>query len=420
MPTRAQQALFVLVLLGMLLLWCYAARRADVPPLTAKLQPIIKSEASIIRYEFEAGLLADTAYLPGVLDAIDHARHDIRVLMFVADPLHRREGAWLIAEALKRAAARGVRVRVLFEEPASGAGEIHEKNKSWLDQLAPCGVDARFVNAEYRTHNKDVLVDDNLFFCGNHNWTNPALLENSELSLRLISKPEAFAQWRTEFDAAFDRSDTWASFKSLAVRNVVPQREAGSDTFTPNARGALLVRESYIAGLNFLAQRAETEVWVGMYYIAPRTLEQGDLKVFWRQLLDKIHHGMAMRVVLDQLDRDGEASNQPAMDFFRAESIPCVYDSPDRINHLKAVVVDRRYLVVGSHNWSILSTGYNSECSVILDAPRLAQEAADYLERVAGREDSRTGEATQGCAKQVRLEWETDENGQVRCRAVSP
>ncbi|MFC1643917.1 phospholipase D-like domain-containing protein [Candidatus Omnitrophota bacterium] len=47
--------------------------------------------------------------------------------------------------------------------------------------------------------------------------------------------------------------------------------------------------------------------------------------------------------------------------------------------HDKLIIVDSRYVVVGSHNWSIKALKQNNEASSIIDSPQLARE---YLSRV--------------------------------------
>ena len=54
-------------------------------------------------------------------------------------------------------------------------------------------------------------------------------------------------------------------------------------------------------------------------------------------------------------------------------------DAPDRTTHAKLVVIDRRYLFVGSHNLTQSALKYNHEVSVRIDSPPLAEEALAYL-----------------------------------------
>jgi phosphatidylserine/phosphatidylglycerophosphate/cardiolipin synthase-like enzyme len=55
------------------------------------------------------------------------------------------------------------------------------------------------------------------------------------------------------------------------------------------------------------------------------------------------------------------------------------FDAPKTITHVKALVVDGRYVYIGSHNLTHSALKYNNELSVMIDSPELAREVTDYL-----------------------------------------
>lgn len=111
-------------------------------------------------------------FFPALESAIDAAREDVRLetYIYVDDEAGRR-----IAEALKRAAARGVRVRAMID--AFGSRALH---KAFVPELREAGVDVQlFRPAESwislqrtrlrRLHRKIVLVDGQVAFVGGLN-----------------------------------------------------------------------------------------------------------------------------------------------------------------------------------------------------------------------------------------------------------
>ncbi len=50
--------------------------------------------------------------------------------------------------------------------------------------------------------------------------------------------------------------------------------------------------------------------------------------------------------------------------------------------HAKLVIVDRRYLFVGSHNWTESALYYNIEASILVEDPKLAQQALGLFQEV--------------------------------------
>ena len=111
-------------------------------------------------------------FFPALESAIDAAREDVRLetYIYVDDEAGRR-----IAEALKRAAARGVRVRAMID--AFGSRGLH---KAFVPGLQAAGVEVQlFRPAESwlslqrtrlrRLHRKIVLVDGRVAFVGGLN-----------------------------------------------------------------------------------------------------------------------------------------------------------------------------------------------------------------------------------------------------------
>jgi phosphatidylserine/phosphatidylglycerophosphate/cardiolipin synthase-like enzyme len=54
-------------------------------------------------------------------------------------------------------------------------------------------------------------------------------------------------------------------------------------------------------------------------------------------------------------------------------------DAPDRVTHTKLVVIDRRYLLIGSHNLTQSALKYNHEASIWIDSAPLAEEVLRYM-----------------------------------------
>jgi phosphatidylserine/phosphatidylglycerophosphate/cardiolipin synthase-like enzyme len=49
------------------------------------------------------------------------------------------------------------------------------------------------------------------------------------------------------------------------------------------------------------------------------------------------------------------------------------------VTHTKLVVIDRRYLLIGSHNLTQSALKFNHEASVRIDSAPLAEEALVYM-----------------------------------------
>ena len=63
----------------------------------------------------------------------------------------------------------------------------------------------------------------------------------------------------------------------------------------------------------------------------------------------------------------------------RKHGIKVNFDSPKTTTHTKLVVIDRRYSMVGSHNFTHAALKYNNELSLLIDDRDLAQQLTDYM-----------------------------------------
>ncbi len=83
--------------------------------------------------------------------------------------------------------------------------------------------------------------------------------------------------------------------------------------------------------------------------------------------------------------------------------------------HAKAMVVDRRYAVVGSYNLDPRSADINTELALLVDSPAFAEMVAEFFEDGVKPENSYHVTLEQG-----RLRWTTSDGGVVRVYTKEP
>ena len=74
--------------------------------------------------------------------------------------------------------------------------------------------------------------------------------------------------------------------------------------------------------------------------------------------------------------------NRKAATLMTDAGIKVRFDAPKTITHVKAMVIDRRYVYIGSHNLTQSALKYNNELSVMIDSPELAAEVTSYLDKL--------------------------------------
>lgn len=100
------------------------------------------------------------------------------------------------------------------------------------------------------------------------------------------------------------------------------------------------------------------------------------------ELIDARRRGVAVTVVLEQ-SRDADDSlnreNRSTGVLLSRGGVTVRFDSLRKTTHTKVVVIDGRYVYLGSHNLTHSALTRNNELSVLLDSPETAREITGYL-----------------------------------------
>jgi len=129
-----------------------------------------------------------------LIDMISRANESIHVMIygFTLDAL---------ADALIRAAERGVDVKVLIEAESAGwKGSEHEK-------LIAHAVDVKLDSNPDLMHHKVIIIDERIVITGSYNWTWSAEKNNDE-NILVVEDPGVAAIYEREFQRLWSRGLT--------------------------------------------------------------------------------------------------------------------------------------------------------------------------------------------------------------------
>lgn len=143
----------------------------------------------------------------------------------------------------------------------------------------------------------------------------------------------------------------------------------------------LLLDRDYFTALLDGVDRARSEIFLSAYLF--RTIEnaKGYPEAVLKRLLAAAKRGVRVDVVVErnQDADDLNRSNAETAERLKQGGIRVCMDAPDRVMHTKLVVIDRRYVLIGSHNLTQSALKYNREASVWIDSAPLAEEALLYM-----------------------------------------
>ena len=101
-------------------------------------------------------------------------------------------------------------------------------------------------------------------------------------------------------------------------------------------------------------------------------------------LADASKRGVKVRAVLELAGWNIENSeqNRDVWALLGESGVELYFDPAERTSHSKLIMVDGRYVVVGSSNWSYYSLDRNHEANVVISSTRVAGRFAEFFEGV--------------------------------------
>lgn len=112
--------------------------------------------------------------------------------------------------------------------------------------------------------------------------------------------------------------------------------------------------------------RAERAILAEVYQFTEPTIGEA--------LFRAQERGIEVRLIIDRTTISHAAVEQASR--IRAVKVDCTV----RIHHDKVAIIDARYVITGSYNWSVNAERHNDENVLLLDNPSLAATYADDFE----------------------------------------
>ncbi len=99
-----------------------------------------------------------------------------------------------------------------------------------------------------------------------------------------------------------------------------------------------------------------------------------------------VRRGVNVKVILEmgpkekrsRVDEDNLRTAVKLME----KGVKVYFDPPNVSTHGKIAVIDRKYVFIGSHNFTQSGLLYNNEASVMIISPEMAEEVVKYIERI--------------------------------------
>ncbi len=344
--------------------------------LRRRLMDSLTTNPLVVRNSVEVLKNGDEAY-PEMLAAIENARRSVALTSYIfrSDSAGRE-----FAEALERASARGVEVRVLVD----GAGQLYSLPTTSGMLRRYDILFARYLHSFWpwrmpylnlRNHRKILVVDGKLGFTGGINISRNHLIRQAparpvrDLHFRIRGPVVSQLMEKFADDWAFTtrellEGETW--FPDPEINGDVAARAIASGPHEP------IDRMRWI--LHAAISQARTRICILTPYLLPdqilvSALRLAAIRGVRIDIILPEHSNLrfvdwAVRARLDELLVDG-----------------ChVWFGPAPFNHAKLMIVDDDWALVGSSNWDPRSLRLNFELNVECQSTKLVAQLLDIFE----------------------------------------
>lgn len=133
-----------------------------------------------------------------------------------------------------------------------------------------------------------------------------------------------------------------------------------------------------------LIDRAEQRIWLAMYVLRP---DDGPVGGLLDGLAAAAARGVDVRVCLDLgQERDGEPDlkHEAAAAWLAARGVRVILDEDRVTSHAKVMVVDGRFVLSGSHNWTRSALVANRELSWLVEDAATVDGIEAWLAAIPG------------------------------------
>lgn len=293
----------------------------------------------------------------GIDDALvadlDAAQHSIDAAVFDIDLPS-------VVDALGRALARGVKVRVVADDDAN---QESDKFNDALAAIKKAGIPVTLDNRPAFMHNKFIIIDDSIVWTGSWNLTVNDTYRNDNNTLR-FSIPPLSQNYKTRFEHLFaGQLGAKAPKDTPNPRVTLPDAVTIENYFSPNG-GAANAIETRLRNA-----QSDIRVLAFTYTADPQA----------KILVDRHNAGIKVQGVFEARNAEGSGAD---FDMLKQAGLDVLEDGNCYVMHNKIYIIDDRTVITGSYNYTSNAEHDNDENLLIIDDPTLANWYNQEFDRI--------------------------------------
>ncbi|HCW93814.1 phospholipase D-like domain-containing protein [Flexistipes sinusarabici] len=148
-----------------------------------------------------------------------------------------------------------------------------------------------------------------------------------------------------------------------------------------SAKVQFLPNRQYLGEAVSSIENAEKNIVISIYMFKTTDYTTQDTKHIQNALIRAAEKGLDVTVIMDIEKEEGflnEVNRETAKELAE-EGINVIYDAPRTRTHTKLIVIDKKIVFIGSHNFTHSAMNYNNEASVKVISKDFAEKVLNYI-----------------------------------------
>jgi len=143
----------------------------------------------------------------------------------------------------------------------------------------------------------------------------------------------------------------------------------------------------YFPAVHSLLKKAKSSIYLIMHQIRYYDEHPGSsANLLCKDLIAAAKRGVEVKVIIEQSDlemfSDSSDKNRDAGYRLARGGVTVYFDPSETTTHCKLLIVDKRYTVIGSTNWSYYALDKNYESSILIESEKTANYFIKYFEKL--------------------------------------
>lgn len=250
-----------------------------------------------------------------------------------------------IEQAIKNAQQRGVKIRLVHDMDSKG-NNIYENTSNLAKLIQNTQSDRNSKEASFIMHNKFYIFDNKTVITGSANLSHTDMSGYNSNAVVVINSEEAANIYRREFEQMYE-----GRFHSVKTS----MNKTSNIYFSPQDK-------TITNGVLPLIKGAKNYIYIPAFIVIENRIIE--------ELISAKKRGIDVRIIADALN--ASAGHSRVKDL-RENGVPVKIENYAGKMHSKTMIIDDKYLLLGSMNFSYSGENRNDENFIILANPEAAK-----------------------------------------------